>query len=424
MPPKLSEEIVKALPAPETGNRVHYFAGATLQGFKAPRGFGVRVTAGGARSFVLNYRLKGREFRYTVGAYPDWPVIRAVKLARELRQRVDRGENPQDDRKPVVVGTTVGNVLDDFIAEHARGKARPLRGVDAIESTFRRLVKPAIGGKGVVEITKDEIIGMRQRIGKSAGPVAADRTFAYFRAAMRWFANGRQGGDAFDVRKLAIERLTSPKDRERQRCLSPAEIKIIWPRLEAAGTFGALCKVLLLTGQRRSEVAGMRRQELIEDGLWEIPAERFKGKRPHAVPLSAAVATIITAQLKASGCDYPFPSSADTPFTGFGKAKAALDKAVLAAKAEIAPWTLHDLRRTARTLMSEIGVRAEIAEHVLGHALGTLARTYDRHGFLAEKRDALDRLATRIDRIVNPPPSNVTDLDQKRPAAIVGATAA
>jgi hypothetical protein len=74
--------------------------------------------------------------------------------------------------------------------------------------------------------------------------------------------------------------------------------------------------------------------------------------------------------------------------------------------------------------MSEIGVRAEIAEHVLGHALGTLARTYDRHGFLAEKRDALDRLATRIDRIVNPPPSNVTDLDQKRPAAIVGATAA
>jgi hypothetical protein len=95
---KLSEETIKRLPVPETGNRVTYFAGAMIQGAKAPRGFGVRITAAGARGFVLNYRLRGREHRFTIGAWPDWSVLKAVREARDLRQRVDRGENPIEDR--------------------------------------------------------------------------------------------------------------------------------------------------------------------------------------------------------------------------------------------------------------------------------------------------------------------------------------
>src|SRR5215471_348882 len=86
---KLSEETIKRLPVPETGNRVAYFAGAMLQGATAPRGFGVRVTAAGARAFVLNYRIRGSEYRYTIGACSDWSVLRAVRVARDLRQRVD-----------------------------------------------------------------------------------------------------------------------------------------------------------------------------------------------------------------------------------------------------------------------------------------------------------------------------------------------
>ena len=97
---KLSEETVKRLPVPERGNRVIYFAGATIQGAKAPRGFGVRVTAAGARAFVLNYRVRGREHRFTIGAWPDWSALKAVREARNLRQRIDRGENPIDDRAP------------------------------------------------------------------------------------------------------------------------------------------------------------------------------------------------------------------------------------------------------------------------------------------------------------------------------------
>src|SRR5215475_14436912 len=96
---KLNEEIVKALPVPEAGNKVHYFPDATLQGAKAPRGFGVRITASGVRSFVMNYRVAHRERRYTIGQWPDWSVLRAVKEARDLRQRIDRGDDPLDDRR-------------------------------------------------------------------------------------------------------------------------------------------------------------------------------------------------------------------------------------------------------------------------------------------------------------------------------------
>src|ERR1700676_3276898 len=141
----LNEAAIKALPIPDKGNRVHYFAGAVLQGVTAPRGFGVRVTAGGAKGFVLNYRVGGRECRYTIGQFPDWAALRAVREARTLRQRIDRGQNPLDDRAapPAVKG--VADVLDEFMVRYARNKDRPLRSADEYDSVFRRLVKPAIG---------------------------------------------------------------------------------------------------------------------------------------------------------------------------------------------------------------------------------------------------------------------------------------
>jgi hypothetical protein len=179
-PESLSEDTIKRLQAPARGNSITYFAGATVQGAKAPRGFGVRVTASGARAFILNYRLRGREHRFTIGAWPDWSALRAVREARNLRRRVDRGEDPLTDRAPIPATKSVSGVIDDFMTRYVRSKERPLRSADQIQSAFDRLVKPLIGKIGVYELPPWEapsifrVLGTKQNF---SPPNAKDRWF-------------------------------------------------------------------------------------------------------------------------------------------------------------------------------------------------------------------------------------------------------
>jgi integrase len=420
---KLNEETMKRLPVPATGNRVTYFAGAIIQGSKAPRGFGVRVTAAGACAFILNYRLRGREYRFTIGAWPDWSVVKAVREARNLRQRVDRGENPLEDRAPPPAIKVVSTVIDEFVTRYVRNKEKPLRSADIIESAFNRLVKPRIGEIGIYELRRSHIAEMTDWIEDKAGPVMADKCRALTRKALSWYA---ERDDQFNLTAafVRVEPRANQKERARTRVLSDDEIRLIWPVLGESGTFGAMVKMLLLTAQRRDEVAHMSRNEIGKDGIWTIPAERYKTKRLNHVPLSKAALALIEAQPQLNDCDLIFPSRAKTPYSGFAKSKGALDKGVLAVMkqqakmgAKIAPlphWTLHDLRRTAKTLMVRAGVRPDISERVLGHVIAGVEGTYDRHSYAEEKREALEKLAVMVERIVHPPLSNVTTLDQRR----------
>ena len=288
-PKKLNEKAIKELAVPTSGNTITYFGGATVQGAKAPRGFGVRVTAAGARSFILNYRLRGREHRLTIGAWPDWSALKAVREARSLRQRVDRGENPLKDRAPPPEIKTVSNVLDDYVVRYVRNKDRPLRSATHIESAFNRLVKPRIGKLGIYELRRSHIAEMLDRIEDHSGPVMADRTRAYLRKALSWYA---ERDDHFNLTAafVRVEPRANPKDRARTRVLSDEETRIIWPLLGESGVFGALVKMLLLTAQRRDEVAHMSHREIGKDGIWTIPAERYKTKRPNHVSASPSCA--------------------------------------------------------------------------------------------------------------------------------------
>ena len=169
-------------------------------------------------------------------------------------------------------------------------------------------------------------------------------------------------------------------------------------------------------------------KEITAEGIWIIPAERYKTKRPHFVPLSKAALALIEAQQKFNDCDYVFASSVKKPFSRSGRSRRALDKAILkvmqkratnGAKVEPIPnWTLHDLRRTAKTLMARAGVRPDISERVLGHVIAGVEGTYDRHSYADEKRDALEKLATMIERILNPLPSNVETLGERRASVV------
>jgi integrase len=422
---KLSEEMLKRLPIPARGNRITYFAGDIIQGAKAPRGFGVRVTAGGARSFVLNYRLRGREHRLTIGAWPDWSVVKAVRWARDLRQRVDRGENPIEDRIPPPAMKTVSSVIDDFIARYVRNKENPLRSADDLASAFTRLVKPRIGKIGIYELRRSDIAEMTDWIEDNAGPVMADKCRAYTRKAFSWYAE-RDDHYNFNAAFVRVSPRANQKERARARILSDDEIRVIWPVLKSFGTFGDFVKMLLLTGQRRAEVAHMRRTEIDRDGIWVIPAQRYKTKRSNFVPLPKVAQVLIASRAKPGVCDLIFPSTADTPYSGFTKSKAKLDKAIFAAtkarasgaEAEPLPkWTLHDLRRTAKTLMVRAGVRPDISERVLGHVIKGVEGTYDRYSYLEEKRDALEKLARMVDHILDLPSGNGVVLSERRRAS-------
>jgi integrase len=420
---QLNEETVKRLAAPETGNRIVYFAGARLQGAQAPRGFGVRITAAGAKSFIINYRIRHREYRYTIGSFPDWSVLKAVRVARDLRQRIDRGENPLDDRAPSPATKTVATILDEFMARYVEKEAK-LRSAELIRRAFHALVKPAIGKIGIYELRRSDVARMLDEIADGRGLVMADQTLAYLRKAFNWYAGKDDEFRSPIVRGMSR---TKPRERARTRVLSDDEIRMLWRVLDEAGTFGALLKALLLTAQRRDEVANMSRGEIGKDGVWTIPAERYKTKKPNFVPLSQAALAVIHAQPKAEGCDYVFPSSAGTPFSAFGKSKAALDKAVLEAMRRHAPkgakaapmpnWTLHDLRRTGKTLMARAGVRPDVSERVLGQVIRGVEGTYDRHSYADEKRDALEKLSAMIERILPPTATNVATMADHRARA-------
>lgn len=406
---QLNEGTLRALAPPEKGSAVHWFSEAMIEGRPPPRGFGVVVTAGGTKSFVLNYRVGAIQRRYTIGRWPDWSALRAVREARGLRQRIDRGEDPlavrvaakalADPPVEAPAERTIADMLNDFVRLHVEKR---LRRPDNYTAAFERLVKPAIGSVPVYTLRRSHIATMLNEI---AGDVMADRALAYFTSALNWQA--AQDDEFTPPRLTGLRRVKGGQGRE--RVLDDAEIRAIWRAAERAGTFGAVVRFLLLTGQRRGDVYGMAWGEL-DGSTWTIPAARYKTGRDHVVPLSKAARAIIEAQPRNG--PLVFSGRDGKPLSTGGNRKRLFDKAITTAGGTpLQPWTVHDLRRTARTLMGRSDVRPDIAERVVGHAVGNaVAQIYDRHRYLDEKRDALEALAAMIERILQPTPDNVVNL--------------
>ena len=433
--PTISEKIVAALPAPPNGNRLHYFSGVTLQGKKAPSGFAVRVTSAGTKSFVWFHRVAGRPHLETLGRWDENPkggdltVLAAILAAQERAKAVRHGdEDPRPERtRRAEDGSkssadTVAAMLDEFVEQYVV-KAAKLRSADSIRRTLERLVKPYIGELGLYELRRSDVARMLDKIADKHGPVMADRTLAIVRKAFNWRA---ARDDDFHPPIAKGMARTKPKERERQRVLSDQEIRDVWSALNAItdpACYPAFVRTLLLTATRRDEAAKMRWDE-INDAVWTIPAARYKTGRKtgdHVIPLTDAVRLTIGEKPRdAKRRPFVFSTTGgEKPFSGYSKAKALLDKKIaeLRTKTKHDPmpaWSLHDLRRTARSLMSRAGVPSDHAERVLGHVIAGVRSVYDRHKYEEEKRAALEKLAEMIERILNPPPSNVAKLDEHR----------
>jgi integrase len=394
--PQLNEKIIKALPAPAKGNVVTYFAGAELGGVTAPPGFGVRVTAAGAKSFVLGYWHKGVKRRYTIGQWPTWTALLAVKEARALRQRIDKGEDPLGARRQDKA--VAENSFKNICAEWYRLAGSKLRTGEERKRDLERLVFPWLGNKPIESIKRSDIIRVLDRVAVENGEVMADRTLAYIGRVLSWHASRSDDFVSPIVRGMAR---TSSKERARQRVLSDDELRAVWRTAETfPGVFGKLVQFFLLTAARRAEAAGMEWSELDGD-IWTLPAIRNKTKVDLKRPLPEALRV-----LPPKGSSrFVFPAArGNVPIAGFSEYLKNFYEA-----SGTTGWHLHDLRRTAKSLMSRAQVRADYSEQCLGHTLPGIQGVYDVWAYLPEKRQAYEALAALINRIVNPQ-GNVIEL--------------
>jgi integrase len=403
---KISKRTVDALPR-----------GASLADTEI-KGFTARRLASGTVTYGLRYRDKTtRTPRWlALGLHgnitPDEARTLAKKHAGSVADRRDPAAELERQRAKAksAASETVAALLDGFLERHVRPT---LRSAKAIERALAVYVRPRLGDRSIYSLRRGDITALLDAVEDQAGPVMADRVLAYVRKAFNWHSSRDEDFLPPIVRGMTR---TRSKDRARERVLSDAEICDLWRDLDQAklpASYPRVIRAPLLTGQRRNEVARADWRE-IDGAVWTIPAARYKTKVEHVVPLSPAVIALL-GERKAAG----FVFSTDGglhPLGGLGRAKRALDLEIAESrKARGLPpmphWTLHDLRRTARSLMSRAGVRPDVSERVIGHAIAGVAGVYDRHSYADEKREALEKLAALVERIVNPTP-NVVRLER------------
>jgi integrase len=366
----------------------------------------LRVGYGGAKTWLARHYLKRRNKDGdrinvpTTAKLGRYPILK-LKDARE-RARLFLTD-PIKAKTEASVGS-FRDVSENFIKRYIDEKQ--LRTKDEIVRRFNNLVFPHWENRQFRDIKRGDVANLLDRIVDNSGPREADKVLASIRKLMNWYATRHD--DYVSVIVKGMGRYNA-KDHERDRILTDDEIRTFWKACDGMDTFGALLKVLLLTAQRREKVLTMRWND-ISGEVWTIPtASREKGNAG-TLQLPPAVLDIIKAQSRIAGNPFVFPGRGNKSFNNFSKRTEELrDKFP-----DMPHWRLHDLRRTARSLLARAGVRPDVAERVLGHTLAGIENIYNRHSYHDEKADALIRLAALIERIVHPPSGNITDLADAR----------
>ena len=372
------------------------------------RGHYVRITTSGAKSYCAVTRdPSGKQVWASIGSIDLYSIGEARDLAREAIKRIKAGQPAFEP--PPSKPDSFRAVAENYVERHV--KARGLRSQAEIERILDKYIYPAWQDFGFVGIRRGDVTRLLDGVQDANGPRQADYVLAIVRGIMNWYAS--RSDDYISPIARGMRR-TDPKSRRRARVLDDSELRTVWKIAEGSGAFGAILRLALLTAQRREKVAGMKWDDVSVDGIWTIPTEdREKGSGGTLVLPDAAI-EIIRAQNRVGENRYVFAGRGEGHFKGFSPCKRAFDqKVTMALDGEaLERWTVHDLRRTARSLMARAGVRSDVAERVMGHAIEGVEGIYDRHEYRDEKADALKRLAGLLETILHPPGENVVELHE------------
>jgi integrase len=421
---KITKRLVDAVPVPQSGRREYLWD-------EEAKGFGLKVTDKGHRSYILQYRIGGRSGqtrRVTIGRHGSpWTPDSARKRALELLEQVRRQIDPFDaeraqllegkERKRAAVEAermatklAFSTFADRFIERYAKVE-QPKSWRDT-DSVFRRDLKPHFEDKPLPSIRPADIIELLEKV-QERGDSAAIKAYKALRVMFGWAV------EKHEIAASPMQNMKPPaKIEARERALTDAELRLVWLAAEGLGwPFGPIVQLLILTGQRRDEVGGLRWPELdLSQKQWLLPADRSKNGEQNLVPLAPQALSIIDSlpHIK-GGAQLVFTTTGETAVSGFSKIKQRLDAAMLSIKRReakdagadakaieaitLAPWRFHDLRRTVASGCQRLGIPLEVSEAILNHTSGTRAGivgVYHVYKFETEKRSALDAWARHV----------------------------
>jgi integrase len=375
-------------------------------------GLSVQVYPSGKKSFCLNYRVAGSPTRKRMrfGDPKVMTINEARATATQLKEKARSGIDPNEERKEAVKAqasqqeNTIANLADAFVERYCIGtETEPnLKTWKEYKRTLEGYVLPRWRNRQVESIARKDITALLDAIEDANGPYQANRVLAVVRKMFNWLLS--RGVIEQTPVSIGIARKEKPRDR----VLTDDEIVEFWKGCEkSAYPFGKLFQLLLITGQRREEVANMRWSEIdFNENVWSLPAHSNKMSRKHLVPLSPMAVDLLNSLPRFENCDLLFPSkvSNDRPVSGHSKAKNRICQLETA-------WQLNDLRRTVRTNLGRLEVDYIINNKVLGHIDQSVEGHYDHHDYLKQKRDALEKWAVLLTSIIEP---RVISIDKAR----------
>jgi integrase len=349
-------------------------------------GFGLRVRDTGSRSWIYQYKIKGKTRRLVLGQATAIKPARAREIAGELHAKVRLGGDPAAEKRAHIERSshTFGALVQQYLA--ARRNGGQLRTMSQIERYLEISAAP-FDKMPVDSIDRRAVAGRLAAVEEASGAVTANRFRSALSAMFTWAI--KEGLAASNP----VAGTNKRSEQARDRVLSEEEIRLVWRALPDSD-YGVIVKLLFLTGQRRDEIAALRWHEIdSKTSVIILPRERTKNGRPHIIPLAPTARTLLADISVREGREFAFGKNAG-PFSDWSHRKKKLDNAIAENGKPLLPWTIHDIRRTVATGMADIGVQPHIIEAVLNHVSGHkggIAGVYNRANYAAEKAAALAR---------------------------------